>query len=377
MQVGYIEKKYHFSVIAFIIACIGLYGIGMVFFNGQEHSYGVSREVPFGLLLVGYAFFVGISVGLSIVSTISHMTSFKFFHFKSIHIALLSLTTLLAAFYLIFWELGGPFELQVFRFIKYYTNFETSSPIWWMSTFYILETPLLALEVYLLKQKNEKAIFYAGILGFFLGIIAFSTLSMVFAVNAARPIWHSAHFTISFVLGALICGVSATVIMSFLRQKSYSKDSIQNLSKMLFIFLVCIGFIHLWTAVIALYQGGGELKEQMQILTNGNLSFNYYIFEIFLGCLLPMTFIILGKFSNLFFSFLASLFAMLGVFFSRYDGVIGGQLSRVENSYVANLPTNSYFPTFAEISIFVSAIGVAFLLYELGVIFLKIGEQNA
>ena len=53
-------RNNNYIVISFLIFAIGLYGIAHVFFNGQEHSYGVSREVPFGLLLVGYAFLLGL-----------------------------------------------------------------------------------------------------------------------------------------------------------------------------------------------------------------------------------------------------------------------------------------------------------------------------
>lgn len=368
------KRNYKFATIAVLLACIGIYGIVMVFLGGQEHSYGVSREVPLGLLLIGYAFFVGTSVGLSVVSTLTHVSSLRIFHYKSTHIALLSFATLIAAFFLIFWELGGPFELQVFRFIRYYTNFETSSPIWWMSTFYILETPLLALEIYLLVKGDKKAIFYAGIVGFFLGLIAFSTLSMVFAVNAARPIWHSAVFTISFVLGALACGVCVTLLFTYLRRKKISQDEIHNLSVMLFILLIIIAFVHIWTAVISLYQGGGALKEQMGVLINGSFSFNYYFFEIFIGLLLPFALIILGKLKHLIYSSIAAFCVIVGVFFGRYDAVIGGQLKRVESAFVPNLELASYTPTLAEISIFISAFGVAMLLYEIGNIWLKLDE---
>lgn len=368
------KRNYKFTSIAVLLSCVGLYGIVMVFLNGQEHSYGVSREVPLGLLLIGYAFFVGVSVGLSVVSTLTHVSNLKLFHFKSTHIALLSLTTLIAAFYLIFWELGGPFEFQVFRFIKYYTNFELSSPIWWMSTFYILETPLLALEIYLLVKGDKKAIFYAGIVGFFLGLIAFSTLSMVFAVNGARAMWHSSQFTISFVLGALVCGVSVALLFTYLRQKSISEKAVKNLSNMIFIFLVCIAFIHAWTAVISLYQGGGDLSLHVKVLTNGALSFNYYFFEILIGVLLPLVLIIIGKFKHLLLSSVAAFCAIVGAFFGRYDAVVGGQLIRVESAFVPNLELATYMPTLSEISIFISAFGVAMLLYEIGNMWLKLDE---
>lgn len=370
------DKKY--LVTAFLIACIGLYGIGMVFFHGQEESYGVSREVPLGLLLISYAFFVGISVGLSIISTLSHVSKLQLYSFKSIHIVLLSLTFLLGAFFLIFWELGGPFQLQVLRFIRYYVNFETGSPIWWMSTFYVLETPLLALEVFLLFKGSKKAVFWAGIVGFFLGLTAFSTLSMVFAVNDARPIWHTAQLTITFVLGALTCGAGVTLLFSRLRRKSLSEENVTTLSKMIFIYLIALGFIYIWNAVITKYSTGSSLAEQMKIFTSGPLSFNYYFFEIFLGILAPMALLVIGRFKSVFFGLSASLCAIIGAFFGRFDAVVGGQLTRVESAYVPNLPYASYTPSLAEISILISGFGVALFLYEIGNWFLKLegGEDE-
>ena len=68
------NKKYLY--ISLGIFAISFYGILQILVQGQEHSFGVSREIPLGLLLLGYAFFVGTSVGLSVIATLSHV--FKF-----------------------------------------------------------------------------------------------------------------------------------------------------------------------------------------------------------------------------------------------------------------------------------------------------------
>ncbi len=368
-------KNNNYIVISFIIFAIGLYGIAQVFLHGQEHSYGVSREVPFGLLLVGYAFFVGVSVGLSVVATLSHVFKFEAYHIRSRHIALLSFASLIGAFFLIFWELGGPFELQILRFIKFYFNFELTSPIWWMSTFYVLETPLLALELYLLIKGDKKSTFYAGIVGFVLGIIAYSTLSMVFAVNAAKPIWHTSQFTISFLLGALICGGGVAILLMFLRKdkETNREESINAISKMIFFLLIISTFIHAWTEIISSY-GDGLLAESLVAIKGGSLSFNHYFFELFLGIFIPFILLLIGKFKSLPLSALASLFAIIGVFFNRYDSIIGGQLVKVESTFLPQLELSTYAPTFAEISILISGAGLAMIIYELGHKYLPISE---
>ena len=370
-------KNNNYIIISFIIFAIGLYGITQVFLHGQEHSYGVSREVPFGVLLVGYAFFVGVSVGLSVVATLSHVFKFEAYHVRSRHIALLSFASLIGAFFLIFWELGGPFELQILRFIQFYFNFEVTSPIWWMSTFYVFETPLLALELYLLIRGDKKSIFYAGIIGFVLGIIAYSTLSMVFAVNAAKPIWHTSQFTISFLLGALICGGGVAILLMFLRKdrETNREESINAISKMIFFLLIISTFIHLWTEIISSY-GDGLLAQSLVAIKSGSLAFNHYFFELLIGILIPFILLLIGKFKSLPLSALASLFAIVGVFFNRFDSIIGGQLIKVESTFLPNLELSTYSPTFAEISILISGAGLAMIIYELGHKYLPISEER-
>lgn len=371
-----IRNNNHIAI-AFLVFAIGLYGIAQVFFHGQEHSYGVSREVPFGILLVGYAFFVGISVGLSVVATLSHVFKFEAYDVRSRHIALLSFASLIGAFFLIFWELGGPFELQIFRFIQYYMNFELTSPIWWMSTFYVFETPLLALEVYFLMRGDKKSTFYAGIVGFILGIVAYSTLSMVFAVNAAKPIWNSSQFTISFMLGALICGGGVAILLIFLRKDKEAKreESVNAISKMIFFLLIVSTFLHIWTEIISSY-GDGLLAESIFAVMEGPFSFNHYFFELFIGLFLPFVLLLLGKFKSLPMAAAASLFAIIGVFFSRFDTIIGGQLIKVESTFLPELELSSYSPTLAEITILISGAGLAMIIYELGHKYLPMHEER-
>ncbi|NLK67228.1 MAG: polysulfide reductase NrfD [Campylobacteraceae bacterium] len=377
MQTLSSKKNTAFNLgISLLVFSVGLYGIGMVFFHGQESSYAVSRELPLGLLLLGYAFFVGISVGLSTLAALVHVFKFEVFEYRSKCVALMALTFLIAAFWTIFWELGGPFELQVLRFVRYYINFQIESPIWWMCTFYIIETPLLILELWLLFKGGERASFWASIVAFIMGIVAFSTLSMVFAVNAARPLWNTAQFTISFVLGALLSGASLLTVFMRFRAKEVNQKTLKALATYMLFCLIAIAFVHAWTVVISSYTAGSYLSENIKMLTNGPLSFNFYFFQIFVGIVLPITLLIASKFKNLTLVAVAGICAIIGVFFTVYDGVVGGQLIRVESEFLPVIELVEYTPSLAEISIFISSFGVAMLLYEIGYIVLNLGKED-
>ncbi len=54
------------AIIVWISAVVGLDAMRV----GYRHAYGVTREIPWGILISGYVFFVVTSTGLCIVSSI-------------------------------------------------------------------------------------------------------------------------------------------------------------------------------------------------------------------------------------------------------------------------------------------------------------------
>jgi molybdopterin-containing oxidoreductase family membrane subunit len=362
-------------VLSFLVAAVGIYGMFQVFTIGQEASYGISREVPWGILIIGYSFFVAISVGTSFIGSLAHVFKIDAFHIMSKKVALISFASLLGAFYLIFWELAGPFELQALRLVVYFTEFEITSPIWWMVTFYMLELPLLALEVYFLVSKKENSAFYAALVGFFLGIIAYGTLAFVFASNATRPLWHTSAFSIFFILSAIAAGVAVILIMAYLNKLTHSEKSVGALSKLLFVLLFAMLFIDVWNVFINIYGVDSELSATMKLFVgNGALSSNFYTFEIALGIVIPMLLLAVCKFESLSLAALAGLLSVIGVFFSRYDTIIGGQLLSRPSSEVP-FTLHHYTPSLSELLLFVSGLGVVGIVYFLGAKFFNLEEE--
>jgi len=363
-------------ILSLLIAAVGLYGMMQVFVQGQEASYNISREVPWGLLIIGYSFFVAISVGTATISALAHVFDIEPFHVISKKIAMASLAALTGAFYLIFWELAGPFHLQALRLVVYFTEFKITSPIWWMVTFYMLELPLLALEVYFLVGHKKNAAFYASLVGFFLGITAYGTLAYVFASNATHPLWHTNGFTLFFILSALAGGAGVILIMlAFNRQAAHADKAIKGLSTLLFLLLFFMLFMDIWNVLINLYGADSELSETMRLFVgNGPLAANFYYGEIGLGIVLPMVLLVLGRFRSFTLGALAGLLAVLGVFFARYDIIIGGQLLSRPSTHMP-FTVHHYLPSLSELTLFISGLGVAGLIYFLGKMVLNLEEE--
>lgn len=364
-------------ILSFLVAAVGIYGMIQVFTHGQEESYGISREVPWGVLIIGYSFFVAISVGTAIIGSLAHVFKIDAFHVLSKKVALISLASLIGAFYLIFWELAGPFELQALRLVMYFTEFEITSPIWWMVTFYMLELPLLALEVYFLLSKKANSAFMAALVGFFLGIIAYGTLAFVFASNATRPLWHTSSFSIFFIISAIAAGISVILMMIYFNGDTQkNKKSIQALSKTLFILLFIMLFIDIWTVIINIYGVDTELSSTMKLFVgNGVLSGNFYNYEIILGIVIPMILIVIARFENAILTALAGCLALIGVFFARFDTIIGGQLLSRPSSNM-DFVQHTYNVSSSEFLLMISGIGVVGIVYFLGAKFFNLEEET-
>ena len=364
-------------VLSLIVAAASIYGMYQVFLNGQEASYGISREVPWGILIIGYSFLVGISAGTAIIGSLAHVFKVSAFHVMSKRVALMSVAALIGAFFIIFWELAGPYQLQTLRLLKYYTNFEITSPIWWMVTLYMIEMPLLAIEVYFLVSHKHESAFFASLFGLFLGVIAYSTLAFVFASNATRPLWHSTSFSLLFIISAATSGAAMVLLMIFLSGRGkVLKDNVSALSKMLFLGLCLIFFINSWNVFLNTYGVQSELDATMKLfIGNGPLAFNFYYLELGIGVLLPAILLVISGFKSPFLSALAGLLMIIGMFFSRFDTIVGGQLLSRPDIHM-NFTLHTYHVSNSELSIFIGGLGVALLIFFLGEKFIDLEEET-
>lgn len=364
-------------VLSFLVAAVSVYGMYQVFLNGQEASYGISREVPWGILIIGYSFLVGISAGTAIIGSLAHVFKVSAFHVMSKRVALVSLAALIGAFFIIFWELAGPYQLQTLRLLKYYTNFEITSPIWWMVTLYMIELPLLAIEVYFLMSKKEESAFFASLIGLFLGVIAYSTLAFVFASNATRPLWHSSSFSLFFIISATAAGAAVVLMMIFLSGRGEKlQANVSALSKMLFLGLCLMFFVDTWNVFLNTYGAQSELDATMkQFIGDGVLANNFYYFELGLGIVLPAILLVVSGFKSPFASAIAGLFMIIGMFFARFDTIVGGQLLSRPSSKM-DFTLHTYHVSTSELTIFIGGLGVAALVYFLGEKLFNLEEET-
>ena len=100
-QEGGLEStaSWTYTAAVFLLGLLTLVGVAFGVHSiiaGHEHTFGVTRDVPWGVLIAAYVFFVVTSTGLCIVSSVGHVFGFKDFNPIAKRAVFLSIATIVA-----------------------------------------------------------------------------------------------------------------------------------------------------------------------------------------------------------------------------------------------------------------------------------------
>lgn len=348
---------------------IGLAAVIAVFTLGHSHVYNTSREVPWGILISSYVFFAVSCSGLCLISSLGHVFGIEQFHASARRAIILAIIMLVCGFGVIAMELEKPFALVIYAVLS--PNLE--SPIWWMGALYGVYLVVLVIEFYYCMQANRVGAFYTGLVGFILAIAAPSNLGGVFGLLSARPFWSGVFSPVYLVVTALISGTALMGLVHYLKVRCRDLDFCQHdrnylflLGRILALLLGILIFLTIWRFISGLYQQQEGMYEALLVLLKGPLAFNFWIFEVLLGMLIPFAMILTPSFRNPLGLTVASVLSLIGMFFMRYDFVVAGQLVPVRAGTTETLDgLLRYTPSLAELGIVVGGFALCLFLYTL------------
>lgn len=321
---------YNTAIIVMGLLCLIGLGAGVhSIYVGHEHTFGVSREVPWGILIAMYVFFVVTSTGLCIVSCLGHVFGFVNFLPIAKRAVFLSIITILAGFIVIAFEIENSWRMPVGQVL----GANISSNIWWMGTLYGAYLLFMILEFIMLQRGIHK---YSIILGFsalITGIAAHSNLGAVFGLLNGREYWHGPYMPIYFIVSAALSGCVAIIFFTCMAYKingwqmsKLTNHSIHSVSRVATLFLASIMFFTIWKVITGITGNAPGKYEAMQMLLTGDYAINFWGGEVMLGLILPFIIIIGKRGKSMNALFIAATSGMIGIFFMRYDLVIVGQL---------------------------------------------------
>jgi len=362
---------------AFLVA-LGLFGVARVIFEGHEAVYGTTRQVPWGLLIATYSYFVITSTGLAFIGGLGHAFGFRQYAGLSKRIVLMAFIVLLAGFTQIGMELGHPFRLMYLFLIS--PHF--SAPIVWMGIFYGIELGILGLELLVIFNPNGTNPKLAAVLGFLallVGVMATSNLGFVFGSLTARPFFHGIYFPTFLVISGIAGGAALLLVIYNIIYKfnipDQFKDAMGSLGKLMGLCIGIMIFLYFWKIISSLYTEPKEAYDSVMVLLRGPLYYNFWIGEILMALVFPLVLLVVSKAKEIKTMGLAGLTFLIGMFFTRYDFIVAGQMPpmRAANEGSGVEAINGlmhYTPSSGEWMIFALGLGLFLFLYFLSERFL-------
>lgn len=366
------SSKYNTTIaILGLIVMAGLaFGVN-AFFTGHEHAYGNTREVPWGMLLAAYVFFVVTSTGLCLVSSIGHVFGVENFQPIAKRSVFMAICTILSGFAVIAFEIENPWRMAIYNIIT--PNF--SSNIWWMGTLYGAYLFFMLIEFALLQMGRHKQAAFLGLLGVVTGVAAHSNLGAVFGLLNAREFWHGPYMPIYFITSAMMSGCAAVIFFTWMGYKANGwemsdklKDSLSSVGKLGILLMSVIMFFTTWKMISGVSGHPAGKYEAMMALLTGPYAANFWIGEVMMGLVIPTALILAVRAKNMNIMFAASVSGIIGIFFMRYDLIVAGMIVPFfHNLNIVGQPhLYPYTPTLHEWAITAMGLALCGIMFLLG-----------
>jgi molybdopterin-containing oxidoreductase family membrane subunit len=201
-----------------------------------------------------------------------------------------------------------------------------------------------------------------------LGVVAI-TINLYLGMIILELYLRGPYYPIYFLLSALFCSSSIILLVTYSTYKvtgipitAKLENTLKDIGKLL-VYLLGIGMFFLFWKMT---------------------SINFWVFEVLLGYLIPILMIVYSRYNLRVMAYAAS-FALVGLFMSRYDFIIVGQLapylgfapfgSELGGS-VSDLGLAKYMPNLVEIATGVGLFGLVWTGYILGCKFLPLGKDE-
>ena len=322
---AYTRVLWGFGIFTFIGILFGLHSM----LAGHEHTFGVTREIPWGMLLAAYVFFVVTSTGLCLVSSIGHVFGYEAFKPIAKRSVFLAIATIVSGFLVIFFEIENPWRMATYNI----TSPNLTSNIWWMGTLYGAYLFFMLIEFALLQAGRHKAAGMSGLLGVVAGVAAHSNLGAVFGLLNGREYWHGPYLPIYFIVSAMMSGCATIIFFHWLayringwKMSEKLQESLRAVGKLGALLYIAIIFFTTWKMISGIAGKVPGKYEAIMAVLNGPYAQHFWFGEIFLGLVAPLVIILAVRARHIGAMAFGSLLSIIGIFIMRYDLLLVGQI---------------------------------------------------
>ncbi|RMG22695.1 MAG: hypothetical protein D6724_09955 [Armatimonadetes bacterium] len=377
-----------------VLAVLGIQGLLGRLLQGH-HLANYGSYVTWGLWVAAYIYFIGLSAGAFLLSSLIYVAGMKRFEKIGVLALFVSAITLVMALLSIWFDLG---HMGRFYYIYIRPNFG-SMMAWmvWLYTAYfllVLTELWLALRPGLVRQAGEEGfkgklarlllfgktsvteqqlaagkrwLKILGGIGVPLAISFHGGVGALFATVVARPYWHTPLYPILFLTGALASGgaLLAAVVAFLWPKKDEEWASIVTGIGRIVLGILLFDLLLEWAefSIAMWYSVGPEYELMMRVLF-GEYWYVFWVFHILLGSLIPI-YLFVRKGNNPIAVGVGGLLAAVTFMAVRLNIVVPAlvepQLRGLEWSYRDDRLLFEYLPSWFEwqVVFFVVALGIA------------------
>ncbi|MCR2040942.1 NrfD/PsrC family molybdoenzyme membrane anchor subunit [Parvibacter caecicola] len=335
-----------------------------------------------GLYITSFMFFVGLSAGGLIISSVPKAFGLKGFGGISKVAVMTSVAATVAAIGLVVVDMGQPFRVWE---LFVYSNL--GSPLMWdiivLMVYLILSCVYLWAQIAAEKGKvSRAALRVISVVALVCAVMVHSVTAWIFGLQQSHEMWHTALLAPWFVSSALVCGTGLVICAAVaLRAAGYLKweqSDLVKLAKLLAVFLL-----------VDLYFFGCDLltegfpaasgAEIVAMLVSGPLA-PFFWGEVVLS-VLAVVICVVPRLRTTPLMVVAGLFAIAAIFCKRVQLLVGGfQIPNLDYPAamtpftVTNWEGNMaqaysglvYWPTPLEFGVALGVVALGFLVFFLG-----------
>lgn len=399
-----IKNRYRMWMVALAIAFIA--GFGAIAYRTVEGLAvtNLTNFVPWGAWIVFYIFFVGLSAGAFLLSTLIFVFGMNQYE-KVGRIALFTaLICMIVALTLVFIDLG-----QMFRGPNALLYWNVLSILSWEVRFYMVYIVLLAVELWfamridLIKlsktatgakqkianflrlgsddvsdisvKKDHRMMKILGIIGIPVAIIGVhGGTGSLFAVVKAEAYWNTPLFPILFIVSALVSGTALLIAMYVIQRKGRNLPvdlgMVRSLSFLMIGFLAFDYVLQFYEYLVAGLSMKPDKNAILSVMFTGPVSWSFWAVQIFLGAIIP-TIIVASKKTNRSLKALtvAAILVVIGIIGVRFNLVVPTQ---IVHDFGTLMPLAEYFPNWVEWLSVVGPVAMGLIIYSIGAKYLPL-----
>ena len=341
-----------------------------------------------GLYITGSMFFVGLSAGGLIISSVPKALGIRGFGGISKVAVFSSIACTVVAIGLVVVDMGQPFRVWE---LFVYSNL--GSPLMW--DIIVLFVYLILSVVYLWAtlrfeagKVSATALRVVSAIALVCAVLVHSVTAWIFSLQQAHEMWHTALMAPWFVSSALVCGTGLVlVVVIALRAAGYlslDQSYVVKMAKLLGAFC-CVDLYFFGCDLLTEGFPAGSGMEVVGMLATGPLAPFFWI-EI-VGCAIAAVICFVPSLRKNPVLVVAALLAIVGIFCKRVQLLVGGfQIANLDMPTVMTQYTVTnwqaglsgayagmvYWPTSIEFGIALGVVGLGALILLLGLKFLPL-----